>query len=113
MNEEISRRLREAAEAHQPDRDRMLARVHRGMAGTTVRRRVRSWPKVALVGSVAAGVLAIAGLAVAGVIPTTPARPNGETTLVVPSPTTTSSSPASSRATVGSAAPPAFGDLVL
>ncbi|KAA2252269.1 hypothetical protein F0L68_36675, partial [Solihabitans fulvus] len=86
-----------------------LARVPRGMAGTTVRRRLRTWPKVSPVGRVAARVLAIAGLAVAGVIPTTPARPNGETTLVVPSPTTTSSSPASSRATVGSAAPPASG----
>ncbi|RSM43003.1 hypothetical protein DMA12_20410 [Amycolatopsis balhimycina DSM 5908] len=109
MNEEIGRRLREAAEAHQPDRDRMLARVHRGMAGTDAPRRrpgiARSWPKVVLAGSAAAGILAVAGLAVAGSVQTAPAHPDGETTLSVPSPSTTPSS----RPTGGSAPPPATG----
>lgn len=108
MNEEISRRLREAAEAHQPDRDRILARVHRGMAGTTVRRRpgiARSWPKVVLAGSAAAGILAVAGFAVAGSVQTAPARPDGETTLTVP---TTSEAPGSvhTPGTTGGPVPP-------
>ncbi|OXM65067.1 hypothetical protein [Amycolatopsis vastitatis] len=108
MNEDIGRRLREAAEAHQPDRDRMLARVHRGMGGTAVPRRpgiARSWPKVVLAGSAAAGILAVAGLAVAGSGQTAPARPDGEITLTVP---TTSATPPSSS-TGGSAPPPAPG----
>ncbi|WP_103337182.1 hypothetical protein [Amycolatopsis sp. CA-126428] len=111
MNDEIGRRLREAAEAHQPDRDRMLARVHRGMAGTAVPRRssgiARSWPKVVLAGSAAAGILAVAGLAVAGSVQTTPAHPDSETTLTVPSPSET---PAThSPGTTGGTPPPAPG----
>ncbi|MGW4065754.1 hypothetical protein ACWEGE_46220 [Amycolatopsis sp. NPDC004747] len=105
MNEEIGRRLREAAEAHQPDRERILARVHRGVAGTAVRPRpgiARSWPKVVLAGSAAAGILAVAGFAVAGSGQTTPARPDGDTTLSVP---TTSASPSPSP--TGPASPPA------
>ncbi len=105
MNEEIGRRLREAAEAHQPDRDRMLARVHRGMAGTTVRGRpgiARSWPKVVLAGSAAAGILAVAGFAVAGSAQTPPAA----TTLTVP---TTSEAPSSTRSPDGPVPPPATG----
>ncbi|MEV6877115.1 hypothetical protein [Amycolatopsis sp. NPDC051128] len=111
MNDEIGRRLREAAGAHQPDHDRMLARVHRGMAGATVRyrapRAARSWPKVALAGSAAAGILAVAGLAVAGVMPVAPARPDSGTTLTVPSPSATPSSTPSARPTGGSVPPPA------
>ncbi|MEU5265479.1 hypothetical protein [Amycolatopsis sp. NPDC021455] len=109
MNEEIGRRLREAAEAHQPDRDRMLARVHRGMAGTTAPPPrpgiARSWPKVVLAGSAAAGILVVAGLAVAGSAQTAPARPDGETTLSVPSPTEAPS--ATQSLTGGPASPPA------
>jgi len=104
VNEEISRRLREAAEAHQPDRDRMLARVHRGVADTTVRHRPpRIWPKVTLVGSAVAGVLAIAGIAVAGIVQTAPARPDGDTTLTVPSPSETPSPSHPTRTTDDSA----------
>ncbi|XVV00705.1 hypothetical protein ACQPW3_25150 [Actinosynnema sp. CA-248983] len=91
MNDEISRRLREAAEAHQPDRARMLARVERGMAGAPVRRRTpgiaRSWPKVALAGVAAAGVLATAGLAVAGII--APPQPDTAISATTPAPSTT------------------------
>lgn len=90
MNEEISRRLREAAEAHQPDRARILARVERGMAGATARRRTRgiarSWPRVALVGVAAAGILATAGLTVAGLV-TAPAHPDTAITGLSPSST--------------------------
>ncbi|MEV8444189.1 hypothetical protein AB0425_43025 [Actinosynnema sp. NPDC051121] len=103
MNEEISRRLREAAEAHQPDRDRILARVERGMSGATVRRRTqgigRSWPRVALAGVAAAVVLATAGLAVAAIVQTGPARPDSATIglspdSTAPAPTSASSAPA-------------------
>ncbi|WP_086838591.1 hypothetical protein [Amycolatopsis kentuckyensis] len=114
MNNEIGRRLHEAAEAHQPDRDRMLARVHRGMAGTTAPRQrpglARSWPKVVLAGSAAAGVLAVAGLAVAGSVQTPPARPDGATTLTVPSPTEAPGSTHSPGTTGGPVPPPATGN---
>ncbi|WP_410636957.1 hypothetical protein [Amycolatopsis sp. lyj-346] len=113
MNDEIGRRLREAAEAHQPDHDRMLARVHRGMAATPARHRVpkfaRSWPKVVLAGSAAAGILAVAGLAVAGVLPVAPARPDGATTLTVPTPGATPSVTPSSPSSGGAAPPPPSG----
>ena len=89
MNEEISRRLREAAEAHEPNRARILARVERGMAGPTVRHRdssvARSWPRV---GDrrvpVAAGTLATGGLAVAAIVQSPPARPDVPATPVAP-----------------------------
>ena len=72
MNEEIARRLREAAEAHRPDRARMLARVQRGVAGPAVRHRARpfarSGTRVALAGLAAAGILATGGLAVAAIV---------------------------------------------
>jgi hypothetical protein len=109
VNDDIGRRLREAAEAHQPDRNRMLARVHRGMGATAVPRRpgiARSWPKVVLAGSAAAGILAVAGIAVAGSGQTTPARPDGEITLTVP---TTSETPSSTRSPGGPVPPPAPG----
>ncbi|WP_158853332.1 hypothetical protein [Saccharothrix deserti] len=113
MNEEISRQLREAAEAHQPDRGRMLARVERGMAGATVRPRApgiaRSWPKVALAGVAAAGILATAGLAVAGIVQTAPAHPDSATSATVTSPSGTPSSTHSARTTDSPAPPPAQG----
>ncbi|NEA53461.1 hypothetical protein G3I60_04625 [Streptomyces sp. SID13666] len=117
MNDEISRRLREAAEAHQPDRARMLARTERGAAGATIRHRspsiTWSWPKAALAGLATVGILASGGFAVAGIVgkaspaqtATAPAvptsagtsRPAPSThTTTGPSPTTT---PGSSRPT--------------
>lgn len=110
MNEEIGRRLREAAEAHQPDRDRMLARVHRGMAGSAVRQRrpgiARSWPKAVLAGGAAAGILAVAGIAVAGLVQTTPAGPDTVTTLTAP---TETSGPTPPSTLAGSAPAPTSG----
>jgi hypothetical protein len=111
LNEEISRQLREAAEAHQPDRGRMLARVERGMAGAGVRYRrpgiARSWPKVALAGLAAASVLATAGIAVASIVQTAPTRPDTATTPAVPSPSGTAGSTRSAPTTGGSAPSPA------
>nr|BFD89002.1 hypothetical protein KitaXyl93_03620 [Kitasatospora sp. Xyl93] len=94
MNEHIARQLREAAEAHQPDRARMLARVQRGTAGPAVRHRarsgLRSWPRVALAGLAAAGALATGGLAVAGIGSWTPQPSDPATTAPAdPSPTPT------------------------
>ncbi|MEV5605408.1 hypothetical protein AB0L33_28605 [Streptomyces sp. NPDC052299] len=70
-DEELSGRLREAAEAHLPDRARMLARVERGMAGgrpapRSVRppRAVRPWLRVAGATAAVCGVLAAGAFAV-------------------------------------------------
>ena len=102
MNEEIARRLREAAQAHQPDRARMLARVQRGVTGPAVRHRtpsrVRSLPRVALAGLAAAGILATGGLAVAGIVATS----SSSDTVTVPA---TPSPPAASSGTPSPAVP--------
>ncbi|MGW2378372.1 hypothetical protein [Kitasatospora sp. NPDC001683] len=90
MNDHITRQLREAAEAHQPDRARMLARVQRGAAGPAVRHRarsgLRSWPKAAIAGLATAGILATGGLAVAGLRGPTPSE-SATTAPAAPSPT--------------------------
>lgn len=118
MNEQISRQLREAAEAHRPDRARMLARVDRGLAATTTVRPAsgiaRSWSRVTLAGVAAAGVLVAAGFAFAGIVrveppavTTIPAAPNSTTS--TPPSSTSSSAPAvaQDQSTPGTAAPPA------
>ncbi|WP_328434275.1 hypothetical protein [Streptomyces sp. NBC_00425] len=96
MNEKIDRRLREAAEAHLPDRARMLARVERGMAGPAVRHRARpfarSGTRVALAGLAAGGILTTGGLAVAAIV-ATPSPPPTVTTPATPSPTVSSPHP--------------------
>ncbi|MFE5581361.1 hypothetical protein [Kitasatospora sp. NPDC056531] len=75
MNEEVAGLLRDAAEAHQPDRARIRARLERGMTPVSTRRRGpwvrRSWPKAALTSLATAGILAV-GLAVAPVVRTPP-----------------------------------------
>ncbi|MGW2834074.1 hypothetical protein [Streptomyces sp. NPDC001286] len=102
MNDEIARQLREAAEAHRPDRARMLARVQRGMAGPAVRHRARpfarSGTRVALAGLAATGILATGGLAVAAIV--THSSPSATvTTPATPSPTVSSPHPTSGRPT--------------
>ncbi len=104
MSEEIDRRLREAAEAHRPDRARMLARVERGMAGPAVRHRARpfarSGTRVALAGLAAGGILTTGGLAVAAIVATPPPSPSPTvTTPAAPSPTAGSPHPTSARPT--------------
>lgn len=106
MNEQISRQLREAAEAHQPNRARILARVDRGLANATVRPTsgiARSWPRAALAGVTAAGVLVAAGIAFAGIVPT---GPPAETSIPVATHSTTSTPPS----TTSSSAPPVAQD---
>ncbi|MET9179124.1 hypothetical protein ABZX88_12970 [Kitasatospora aureofaciens] len=114
MNEHISRQLREAAGAHQPDRARMLARVQRGAAGPAPRHRtrsgLRSWPRAAIAGLAAAGILATGGLAMAGITqapppsePTTaPARPSP---VVTPTPTRAAPPAATAPATAPATVP--------
>ncbi|MCC9306552.1 hypothetical protein LN042_05425 [Kitasatospora sp. RB6PN24] len=106
MNEEIARRLREAARAHQPDRARMLARVQRGVTDPVVRHRapsrLRSLPSAALAGLVAGGLLATGGLAVAGIAVTS----SSSGTVSVPA---TPSSPPAPTASSPAASPPATG----
>ncbi|MFC9636353.1 hypothetical protein ACFTY8_46040 [Streptomyces mirabilis] len=108
MNEEIARQLREAAEAHRPDRARMLARVQRGMAGPAVRHRARpfarSGTRVALAGLAATGILATGGLAVAAIVATSSPSPT-VTTPATPSPTVSSPHPTSARPTPVAPAP--------
>jgi hypothetical protein len=102
VNEELSRRLREAAEAHEPNRARILARVERGAADPTVRHRrpsiARSWPKAAIVALVATATLATGGLAVAA-IGGVPLLPAPAPTRAVPPPTATSTPTPSARPT--------------
>ncbi|MER5661733.1 hypothetical protein [Streptomyces mirabilis] len=108
MNDEIDCRLREAAEAHRPDRARMLARVQRGMVGPAVRHRARpfarSGTRIALAGLAAAGILTTGGLAVAAIV-TTPSPSPTVTTPATPSPTVGSPPPTSARPTPVAPAP--------
>jgi hypothetical protein len=118
VNEEIACRLREAAEAHQPDHARVLARVQRGVAGPALRHRARplarSGPRFVLGALATAGILATGGLAVAGIVhtsptpstvtasasasPTVPSRPTAAPTTSTPSAATTAgAAPSSSR----------------
>ncbi|MFF4257581.1 hypothetical protein ACFY1L_40985 [Streptomyces sp. NPDC001663] len=108
MNDEIARQLREAAEAHRPDRARMLARVQRGMAGPAVRHRARpfarSGTRVALAGLAATGILATGGLAVAAIVAHS-SQSATVTTPAAPSPTVSSPHPTSGRPTPVAPAP--------
>lgn len=118
MNEEVTRRLRQAADAHQPDRARILARMERGAAAPAVSRRApsraRSWRKAALAGLVTAGVLTTGGLAVAGIVgspspsapPTAPPVPTPTAThRASPSPRSTTAGPGPTSATTTPSAP--------
>ncbi|MCG6494355.1 hypothetical protein [Kitasatospora sp. A2-31] len=120
MNEHITRQLREAAEAHRPDRARMLARVERGAAGPAVRHRApsfaRSWSKAALAGLATAGILATGGLAVAGIVRTQPPSGTVTTAPTTPPPAATPSesatpspTPSTAPRPVAPAPPPAPG----
>ena len=107
--DDLRRRLREASEAHQPNRDAMLVRIERGMARSdgpdrarSLRRRKQaSWLKVSLATLAVAGVTGLGGLAVAAGMqqrapqPTTPAvaAPTGDTASATPSPRASTAKP--------------------
>ncbi|PZT74425.1 MULTISPECIES: hypothetical protein [unclassified Streptomyces] len=107
-DEELSGLLREAAEAHRPDRARMLARVERGIAGErpatrAVRppRAVRPWLRVAGATAAVCGVLAAGAFAVTSAGDDGGAR--GDRVAAAPSGPPVSPSPAASAARRGPA----------
>ncbi|MFF4188285.1 hypothetical protein ACFYZ9_34320 [Streptomyces sp. NPDC001691] len=120
MNEEISRRLREAAEEHRPDRARIVARLEQRTVAPAVghRRPFIALPgrRAALAAFATAGILATGGLAVANIV-AGPAPPPRPTAPVVPPPATsptpspgshpsgTAPSSASPAPSLGSSAP--------
>jgi hypothetical protein len=112
VNDQLSRKLREAAEAHQPDRVRMLARVNRGMAATTTVRPAsgisRSWPKATLAAVAAAGVLVSAGIAFAGIVRS---GPPAETTVPAAPPSVSKPSPTTGGTTTNSTPPVTTGQI--
>ncbi|WP_151479832.1 RodZ family helix-turn-helix domain-containing protein [Streptomyces albicerus] len=102
VHEELRARLRDTAEAYEPDRAHILARVERGMAGTESARRPSplssplGWFRVVGATAAAAGVLAVGGYAVASAVK------GDETTdqTVAVSPTPDPSPEATSRAPI-------------
>ncbi|MBA4859877.1 hypothetical protein H1V43_00485 [Streptomyces sp. PSKA54] len=115
MDDELRTRLREAADAHQPDRARMLARVERGMAAPDVSgthrlapRPVLAWARIVGATAAVAGVMAVGGYAVASVVrddtseqrvavsPTPEPSPSVTTSQASPSPETPKPSPSRS-----------------
>ncbi|WP_369257508.1 hypothetical protein [Streptomyces sp. R35] len=104
VHDELRAGLREAAEAYEPDRARILARVERGMAGADERRPSRraarppllGWARVVGATAAVASVLAVGGYAVASAVKDdTPAQQT-----VAVSPTPDPSPDATSRAPV-------------
>ncbi|MER5788803.1 hypothetical protein [Streptomyces sp. NPDC001980] len=110
VHDELRARLHEAAEAHEPDRARILARVERGMAaqGRPNHRAtlppVFGWVRVVSATAAVAAVLGVGGYAVASAVKDPPT----EKTVAV-SPTPSASPDATSRPPSRTAAPPAPG----
>lgn len=109
VHDELRARLHEAAERHEPDRARILARVERGMAGQGPDRRahratrppVWGWARIVGATAAVAGMLAVGGYAVASAVKDD--VPSPQTVAVssppVESPDATSRPPASPSAT--------------
>ncbi|WP_200301370.1 hypothetical protein [Streptomyces adelaidensis] len=93
VHEELRARLRESAEAHEPDRARILARIERGMAAPE-KHRVREatrpplwgWVRVVTATAGVAGVLAVGGYAVASAVKAEEKPPADQTVAVSPTP---------------------------
>lgn len=77
VHDELRARLHEAAEAHEPDRARMLARVERGMSAAAqdgrrghraTRPAVLGWARIVGATAAVAGMLAVGGYAVASAV---------------------------------------------
>ncbi|WP_369036968.1 hypothetical protein [Streptomyces adonidis] len=104
-HDELRAGLREAAEAYEPDRARILARVERGMAAGPEEKRTRrratlppllGWARVAGATAAVSGILAMGGYALASVVKSdeTPADPTVSVSpLPTPSPDATSRAP--------------------
>ncbi|MFJ8823522.1 hypothetical protein ACIREE_17215 [Streptomyces sp. NPDC102467] len=122
MNDELRQRLRDSAGAHRPDRERMLARIERGMSDPRAavperRRPAVGWVRIAGATAGVAGALAVGGFAISAAlvqddgprqtvaVPPTPAgvpTPSADATSRAPGP---SDSPSGHRSSP--AAPPA------
>jgi hypothetical protein len=102
VHEELRARLHEAAGTHEPERERILARVERGMAGPAgsghraTRPPVFGWMRVAGATAAVAGVLAVGGYAVASAVKeeTSPQQDVATSPTPTPSPEATSRAPA-------------------
>ncbi|MEV5875096.1 hypothetical protein AB0L75_12850 [Streptomyces sp. NPDC052101] len=109
VHDELRARLHEAAEAHEPDRARILARVERGMAAQSrpdrraERRPVLGWARVAGATAAVAGVLAVGGYAVASAVRGD--RPAQQTVAVSPTPSPSPTATTPPPAPSGSAGP--------
>ncbi|MEU9252694.1 hypothetical protein AB0D66_12715 [Streptomyces sp. NPDC048270] len=91
--EDLKRRLRDAAEAHAPDRDAMLERVRHGLSRTPrpARRAAGplSWPRITLATLASTAVLVAGGYTIAATVPTdAPARGAAATPAAPPPPPT-------------------------
>jgi len=92
-HDELRARLHQAAEAHEPDRARILARIERGMrpeAGRAGHRSTRpmvwGWARVMGATAAVAGMLAVGGYAVASAVKKDD-EPRQQTVVVSPTPT--------------------------
>ncbi|WP_405971369.1 hypothetical protein OG496_16355 [Streptomyces sp. NBC_00988] len=108
-DDELIARLHEAAEGHEPDRSRILARLERSMAAQSrpdhraTRPPVFGWVRVVSATAAVASVLAIGGYAVASAVKSN--SPAEQTVSVSPTPTPTPSPDATSRTPVKPVAP--------
>ncbi|MER5548749.1 hypothetical protein ABT072_41545 [Streptomyces sp. NPDC002589] len=110
VHDELRARLHEAAEAHEPDRAHILARVERGMAAAPsrpergrTRRPASGWVRVVGATAAVAGVLAVGGYAVASAVRgDEPAR---QTVAVSPTPGSSPDGPAHPPAPTADPAP--------
>ncbi|MEV3856527.1 hypothetical protein AB0J38_19645 [Streptomyces sp. NPDC050095] len=116
MNDELHQRLREAADAHRPDRERMLARIERGMQEDPAlrpepRRPAVGWVRIAAVTAGVAGVLAAGGFAVGAALRDdgAPQQQVAVSPTPTPSPGATSRSPKPSDPSAPSASSSAAG----
>ncbi|WP_338695210.1 hypothetical protein V2W30_09320 [Streptomyces sp. Q6] len=110
MSDDLRQRLREAADTHRPDRERMLARIERAMHEQPAARPERhrpavGWVRIAGVTAGVAGVLAVGGFAVGAALrqdetpqqrvavsPTPTTAPSPDATSREPRPSTTATS---------------------
>lgn len=102
VHDELRARLHETAEAHEPDRARILARIERGMSEQqhrtdhrATRPPVWGWVRVVSATAAVAGMLAVGGYAVASAVKenTSPQKTVAVTETPTPSPDATSRAP--------------------
>ncbi|MFI0236905.1 hypothetical protein [Streptomyces sp. NPDC016845] len=91
MNDEVRRRLRESADAHHPDRERMLARIERGMSEPhpalgARRRPAVGWVRIAGAVAGVAGALAVGAFAVGATLGDDDGGGPRQTVAVTPTP---------------------------